>query len=237
MALTYLERYIRGEFEPVWSELQALGEGVRDEPYYSQARDVANETMRRVRNNCERLVERLHTLGYAFGVYPDGSHGYYSSGPLVAMNDSARADMETLEQASGPLPMSLVAFWDQVGSVDLIGMLREWPTGLDPLVVYFPESALSDLDDSEDIISSLGHFEAGLAPDDLHKDNVIGGSPYAVQLPDPNADFPLLNERHDLYFVSYLRFAILRFGGFPGLEGGDAEFDALPTLLDGLEPF
>ena len=28
-------------------------------------------------------------------------------------------------------------------------------------------------------------FEGGLAPDDLHKDNISGGSPYAVALPDP----------------------------------------------------
>ena len=47
----------------------------------------------------------------------------------------------------------------------------------------------------------------------------------------------VLNERHNLDFVPYLRFAILRFGGFPGLDHGDEEFDALPDLLQGLEPF
>ncbi len=69
----YLERYINGEYEQVWAELQALGPAVRSEPLYSDAREVADETMRRVRRNCERLVERLRAMAYKFGVYPDGS--------------------------------------------------------------------------------------------------------------------------------------------------------------------
>ncbi len=235
--MNYLERYIRGEYEPVWSELIALGPRVREEPYYGQARDVADETMRRVRRNCERLVAHLQKLGYAFGVYPDGSQGYVTDGPLIAASDSTREDVTILQQAVGPLPLSLLAFWEQVGSVDLVGMLRSWPPDIDPLVIYFPEAAVADLDDKDDMIKSLGHFEAGLSPDNLHKENISGGAPYAVYLPDPGADFILHNEKHDMYFVSYLRFAILRFGGFPGLEGGDEEFGDLPALLDGLEPF
>ncbi len=235
--MDYLERYIRGEFEEVWSELQALGEGVRSEPVYSQARDVADETMRRVRRNLERLVGRLQSMAYAFGLYPDGSPMPYNPGALTTSDDASRRDLATLQEAVGPLPISLVSFWEQVGSVNLMGMLRAWPQGLDPLVVDPPEGALSDLNDRGEIVETIGHFEAGLAPDYLHKDNISGGSPYAVKLPDPSIDFLLRNEKHDLFFVSYLRLAILHFGGFPGLEGGDAEFDALPRLLEGLEPF
>ncbi len=116
-------------------------------------------------------------------------------------------------------------------------MMRSWPTEMDPLVVLPPEAAISDLQDKDDMVESVGHFEAGLAPDYLHKEAVSGGPAYAVRLPDTGADFLLRNERHNLYFVPYLRFAILRFAGFPGLDGGDEEFDALPELLEGLEPF
>jgi hypothetical protein len=235
--MNYLERYTHGEFEKVWSELLALGPAVREEPVYSQARQVADETMRRVRRNCEKLVARLRTLGYAFGTYPDGSQGYYSSGPLLAPGEETREDIAALEEAAGPLPISLVAFWEQVGSVDLVGMLRSWPPEMDPLVVYFPDAAVSQLDEMEDMIRSSGYFETTLAPDNLHKENISGGDPYAVRLPEPGADFVLRNEKHNLYFVPYLRFAILRFGGFPGLDRGDEEFDALPDLLNGLEPF
>ena len=69
--MNYLERYRNGEHEQVWNDLQSLGPSVRQEPYYTQARDVATETMRRVRRNCERLVARLQTLGYIFGTFPD----------------------------------------------------------------------------------------------------------------------------------------------------------------------
>jgi hypothetical protein len=235
--MNYLERYTAGEYEQVWNDLLALGPAVREEPNYSQARAVAEETMRRVRRNCELIVDRLRALGYQFGVYPDGSPLPYTPGPLLALDDAALSDMAEVEEAVGPLPISLVAFWQQVGTVDFIGMLRSWPTELDPLVVYPPEAALSDLGDRDEMIESMGHFEFGFAPDNLHKDNVSGGAPYGVQLPDPAADFLLRNEPHNLYFVPYLRYAILRFGGFPGLDHGDEEFDALPDLLDGLEPF
>src|SRR5258708_15436421 len=62
-----LERYIRGECVQVWDELLALGEAVRQEPLYADARAVARETMRRVRANLELLVPRLRTAGYDFG--------------------------------------------------------------------------------------------------------------------------------------------------------------------------
>jgi hypothetical protein len=44
-------------------------------------------------------------------------------------------------------------------------------------------------------------------------------------------------ERHDLLFVPYLRLAILRWGGFPGLEGRGIQFEPLETLVAELEPF
>ena len=232
--MTYHERYMQGEFEQVWADLQNLGQGVRQEPVYSQAREVADETMRRVRRNCERIVARLRTLDYNFGIYPDGSKGYFTSGPLVPFSESSRADMAALDKAVGPLPISLASFWEVVGSVDLVGMRRGWPSGLDPLVIYGPEEALAE---AEDLGESARGVEAALAPDDLHKDNVSGGSPYAVKLPDASTDFLFRNERHNLLFVPYLRLSILRWGGFPGLDGGTAPLDALPVLLDGLEPF
>jgi len=60
--MDYLQRYLSGEYEQVWNELQALGAAVRREPHYAQACEVAAETMRRVRRNCERIVARLQNL-------------------------------------------------------------------------------------------------------------------------------------------------------------------------------
>ena len=233
----YLERYLAGENEQVWAELQTLGEAVRQQPAYEQARAVADETMRRVQRNCQRIVDRLRTLGCQFSRYPDGQDRTFSFGPLTPPDGESEHDLRRLEEAMGPLPISLVAFWQQVGSVDLVGWLPGWPTSLNPLVVERPAAGVSELDEMEFQLETLGHFEASLAPDVFHKDNVSGGSPYAVVLPDPAADFILRNEPHGLLFVQYLRLAILRFGGFPGLEGRTEELSVLPQFLEGLEPF
>jgi hypothetical protein len=242
--MNYLERYRNGEYERVWDELQSLGSAVRQESHYSSARDVATETMRRVRHNCDLIISRLRALGHVFGTYPDGS-SYYLQGaraPRVPPSEADLADIAELEMRVGPLTLSLVAFWQEVGTVDLVGMHPSWPEGLDPLVVYPPEAAISDLDDWEMRIEEgeedcAGRFEAGLAPDDLHKDNVSGGLPYSVALPDSSADFMLLYEPNKLLFVQYLRMAILRWGGFPGFDTQKAPFQELGDLVAELEPF
>jgi hypothetical protein len=237
--MNYLERYHNGEYEQVWSDLQALGPTVRREPHYAQACEVAAETMRRVRRNCQRIVSRLQALGYTFDTFPDGSGRSYITAPLLPPSDVMRADCAELEAQAGQLPLSLVAFWQEVGAVDLVGMHPVWPEGLDPLVVDPPEGALSFLFDEQE---SEGESEgvrwfAGLAPDDLHKDNVSGGDPYGVRLPEASADFLFLYERHGLLFVPYLRVAILRWGGFPGLDGRAVEFEPLGKLTANLELF
>lgn len=229
--MNYLERYQDGEYEQVWKELQDLGAGIRDEPYDTQAKEVAKETMRRVRRNCERIIARLQGLGYVFGTYPDGTRRSFPVKPLTLPSARMQADIEELESEAGPLPLSLVAFWQEVGAVDLVGMHPSWPSGLDPLVVDPPEGPLSDLyDEGEDVFVTL-------APDDLHKDNTSGGDPYGLQLPNPSVDFLLMYERHDLFFVPYLRLAILRWGGFPGLEGREIQFEPLEKLVAELELF
>jgi hypothetical protein len=237
--MDFVERYRNGEYEQVWNDLQNLGTTVRDEPLSTQARHVAAETMRRVRRNCERLVTHLRALGYVFGTFPDGSRRSEAIEPLTPPSTAMRNDCAELEAECGPLPLSLVSFWQEVGSVDLVGMHPSWPDGLDPLVVEPPEGALallSDVEEDEEETRGARWF-AGLAPDDLHKDNVSGGDPYGLYLPTPSADFLFLNQRHGLHFVPYLRLAILDWGGFPGLANTEVPFEPLHSLVAGLEPF
>jgi hypothetical protein len=75
-----------------------------------------------------------------------------------------------------------------------------------------------------------------LPPDDLHKSNVSGGEPYEIGVPDPAADARVLNERHDLLFVDYLRLCF-RFGGFPGYEGRTGLPPEIDRLREGLVEF
>lgn len=63
---TFLERYGNGDCVAVWSELTAMAERVREEPYYSDAAAVAAETMRRARHNVEVIIGRLDARGYRF---------------------------------------------------------------------------------------------------------------------------------------------------------------------------
>jgi hypothetical protein len=67
-----------------------------------------------------------------------------------------------------------------------------------------------------------------------HKENTSGGDPYTVVVPDQRSDGALLDERHNLFFVDYLRLCF-RYGGFPGYEGIDGgvpeELDQLRTGL------
>ncbi|GHO49163.1 hypothetical protein [Ktedonospora formicarum] len=65
--MTYLERYLNGEYEQVWDELLQMGADVRHESMYTDALAVARETMQRVRRNIEMLIERLPQRGYLFG--------------------------------------------------------------------------------------------------------------------------------------------------------------------------
>ena len=236
--MNFLERYHNGEHEQVWNELQALGQTVREEPHITLAREVAAETMRRVRRSSERLIINLRALGYVFGTFPDGSRRFPIIEPLTPPSDAVHADCAELEAEAGTLPLSLVAFWQEVGALDLVGMHPAWGDGLDPVVVDPPEGALAWIcDDVEDEETEDARRFAALAPDDLHKDNVSGGDPYGVYLPNASADFVFDCQPHSLNFVPYLRFAILRWGGFPGLADREEPFEPLDQLVAGLEPF
>lgn len=114
---TYLERYLAGEREAVWTELMAVGPSVRDEPLYSDARAVARETMRRARANVETLSARLTALGYRFVSDALGK----DHPPHVPPNDDSLAAMRALEAEFGALPLAIETWHEVVGAVDFIG--------------------------------------------------------------------------------------------------------------------
>ena len=81
----------------------------------------------------------------------------------------------------------------------------------------------------EDALADAGQFEDDeaeqhvvIAPNEIHKAGESGGEPYEMAVPDERADGELLNERHGIFFIDYLRLAF-RFGGFPGYEGYDRD--------------
>ena len=179
--------------------------------------EVARETMRRVRINVETVVERLVKSGYQFE---------YPGEVFVAPDLNVRSILAEIEKTVGPLPLSIKAFYLEVGSVNFIQSWKqiihydepERPTAPelyvlgeeDPLVVDFVSRLLSEINSEE-----WGQ-EYCFAPDEFHKADYSGGENYHVSLPNPSADFRIqgmygVNE----YFVDNLR-ATFRFGGFRG---------------------
>jgi len=89
--MTYIERYTNGEYEQVWDDLLALGAKVRDEQVYPDALAVARETMRRVRQNIETLIQRLLHIGFVFGY--DYLLLTVLSSPMISKNWEAYFEM------------------------------------------------------------------------------------------------------------------------------------------------
>lgn len=220
-ALPLFDRYVADEQANVWNELIALGPAVREDPYAADALAVAYETMRRVEANVRDVTARLWSLGYR----------YVSKQPHEPPGRAARKQIARLEKMVGGVPLSLRAFYELVGAVDWTG---EHPSlapadntvAPDPLVVFSVEDALVQCKETFDDGAGTIMF----APDDLQKASTSGGPPYEIAVPDLAADGKVLNERHELYFVEYLRL-VFRFGGFPGYDGVDR---ALPAELEGL---
>lgn len=108
---------------------------------------------------------------------------------------------------------------------------KDGEVATDPLVVYGLHEGIVELDEDDGAPSVVT-----IAPDDLHKADTSGGDPYEMAIPDLRADGELLNERHDLFFVDYLRLCF-RFGGFPGYDGRAEVPAELGTLSAGLIEF
>ncbi|HUQ79925.1 MAG TPA: hypothetical protein VM076_02240 [Gemmatimonadaceae bacterium] len=224
--LPLLERYRTGEHDAVWTELVALGVDVRSDERTADAFAVAYETMARVEANVRMLVQRLAGIGYRFVA----KHAH------VPPKASVAKEIVAFERQHGPLPVALRAFYEVVGEVNLMGRhpAIDPPgnrTAPDPLVVYGFDDGLVELDDDGERPSAIT-----IGPDDLHKANTSGGDPYEIAIPNPGADGELLNERHGLLFVDYLRLAF-RFGGFPGYDGVDDAPPSLNELTRGLQVF
>ena len=240
---TFLDRYLNGEYEQVWDELYAQGAAVHQKPLLDDAVSVAKETMLRVRQNIERITTRLYALGYAFGTYPDGQtriSGYTQPyHPPKTNIDQEISEFEQLEGV-GNLPLSLRFFWQIVGDVNWMGYHPLWPEYSDPLVVDPIEAARSEYEDWRYMVNEgdveTGQFGIPIAPDYFHKDNVSGGAPYTIFVPNAAVDALLEYERHQTTFVNYLRICFTH-GGFPGVQWHKGDIPKIMAQLsDGLVP-
>jgi hypothetical protein len=179
-----------------------------------------------VRQQIDAIAGRLPTLGYRF------------TEPHNAFPGPEAGTEAAIEREVGALPDVIKLFWRLIGSVNLIGAHADW-SGCeypDPLVVYPPSVAISELDkflaDREERTRCNLPYAVPIAPDAYHKENVSGGMWYNLTIPAVAED-PLLNdERHQTTFTSYLELAV-RWGGFPGLEQSEHHDWPLRQILGG----
>lgn len=220
---SYLERYLQGEHARVWQELADLEVEAFDGLQRHQAQAVARETMRRVRDNILTLINRLPGLGYVFGIYPDGSEIPGFDEPYHGPVEDVAEIISRLEAdpGIGAIPLALKTFWEIVGEVNLMGHHPRWPAYTDPLVVDPIWRVMPEFQDWLDTVQAglaePGEFEIPLAPDFFHKDNISGGAPYVVRVPNTAVDAVLEYEPHNTTFVNYLRICF-QYGGFPGFH-------------------
>ena len=215
--MSYYDRYMKGEYQKVWTELLEFGPQIREEPLYSEAKAVVEETMRRARENIEILIERLQLINYQFIGVPF----------TPAENTDAPELVSILESQAGYLPLSIRKWFNIVGFVNFTGHHPK----LNP---YFEH------DDDGEILADPLEINAGLAlskkepleyknlEQDLTKKNLFmmdlgsdpytksgygGGEPYQILYPNGSIDCLLIPL--EIYFIEYLRESF-QWGGFPG---------------------
>jgi hypothetical protein len=121
---TFLSRFVGGDCQRVWNELLDLGDSIREEPLYSDALGVARETMRRARHNIEALIPRLEHVGYQFGytgLAVDPEFAARQPRVFKGPKRNIHQTLARLEALVGSLPLSLYAWYEQIGEVNFVG--------------------------------------------------------------------------------------------------------------------
>ncbi|MEU0991508.1 hypothetical protein [Streptomyces sp. NPDC005953] len=231
---SYFQRYASGQHEAVWRELRALGPV--PPALHDDVAAVCAVTMERVAGQVARLAAMLPELGFV-GV----------DVPLHRPpTDADRRTVAELDEEIGGLPAALTACLQVVGGVSFLGdweainlhyqhgpgqsTMPPGPEYPDPLWLCDAALLRCEWEEFQEEPDEDG-FLFVVAPDELHKANVSGGS-HDVALPDRCADPVLLGVagRPGITLVEYLRESIA-WGGFPGwsFHGGAAP-DALAPL-------
>jgi len=245
----WLSRYLAGQREQVWHDLRQLGSTIREEPdLFEEAQLVCDEMARRARQNVEVIIERLSTDDYKFHSNDDEQTPVT---PHVAPTATADEHADWFQEHFGAVPMTLCSWTRIVGDVWLVGTHPLWTSSAsgDPLVIelegsrypgdpsirdYFEDEWNDWREDCAQDASSAGVFVLPVAPDRLHKENVSGGSPYGIVLPDGSADGLFAGET-TTPFVSYLN-QVFRHGGFPCATESPSEWRVKQDLARDLLP-
>jgi hypothetical protein len=243
----WLDRYVAGQRAEVWHELRQLGAAVREPDVVEEAQRVCDHMASRARQNIETIVSRLTEQGYRFHTNDDDQT------PVVPHHPPGPHAPELaawLQAHFGMVPLTLLSWVRLVGDVWLVGTHPRWTSSAsaDPLVIEvegarYPGESITDYFDDEheahqqwasESTEAVGPFVLPLAPDHLHKDNVSGGPPYGIVVPDGCVD-GMFEAEARMPFVSYLNW-VFASGGFPGCAASSAPWEVRHSLVEGLIP-
>lgn len=239
----WFERYQQGFHQEVYDELLAMQKLVFGKPVYQEALLVARAMMSRIRYNLALLIPRLKTLGYELIDGDWTSYWEQTEPPEQERNDLLRAYREPpprtpallneIEQRVGALPLVVRCWYEEVGSVNLIGTFprtaarKELSYELDPLLIIpvdclLEQYVLATPEEWEEARNEDGTFNLDLAVDADLKYNISGSGGYFIQTPCNAFDttFDLIgyySYEPSLTFINYLR-TCFRWGGFFGLS-------------------
>jgi len=187
-----------------------------------------------------------------------GDHGPDMFDPGVDAPDM-QAHVEELDRLVGPLPLSLRAWYTEVGAVNFYGYHPGWARFM-PLSVDLPVGAdrylMSECDPLQVCVLDAAHMDAlrdelaargrlhqfEFAEDpyfkDYTKDYTAGSSaPFALAVPNPSMDGTLDGYDPHLTFVEYLGHCI-RWAGLPGMaQWKDTPADDLVFVTEDLVSF
>lgn len=228
--------------------MRQLGRTVRQVPdLVEEAQLVCDEMAHRARQNIAVIIERLTDDGYQFHSNDDEQTPVT---PHVAPTATAAEHADWLDERFGDVPLTLRSWTRLVGDVWLVGSHPQWLSSAsgDPLVIevegsrypdypsirgYFDDEWEGWREESEER-ADVGLFVLPLAPDRLHKENVSGGSPYGMVLPDGCVD-GLFEAETTTPFVAYLN-RVFHHGGFPRWTGSQGERRIKRRLAEDLLP-
>ena len=170
--------------------------------------------------------------------------------PTTPPGEDAAGLAAWLQARFDMVPLTLLSWVRLVGDVWLVGSHPLWTASAsaDPLVIEvegarYPGASIKDHFDAEhqahqqwasEAVEDVGPFVLPVAPDRLHKDNISGGPPYGIVVPDGCADGLFVAEA-TMPFVSYLNW-VFRSGGFPGCAAAAAPWAVREALAQDLLP-
>ncbi len=230
--MNFYERYLKGETISVYRDINKLNYNTLSSEQKKEIEKVLSETFERVAFNLKIIYEELLNIDYLFKT----ECKYNFEKPLHKPLENTESLIEKLDFSVSPfgfVPLSLKYFYRIVGGVNFVWDFETneklmWHMA-DPIQIFSLDSIVEEVTNEywkEYIEQYVNDEDFGcafldLSADDLHKDNISGGQPYAMEITKyQSVDARFMNEPNETTFINYLRICFENCG-FSGIKRPD----------------